>query len=386
MIENMKVLHFCDSFSPLSETFIYDYITELERQGIDNQVLTFNRINEDDRPFDKVYVAKIKKDFIWFVLRVIAEYNKKPNRFWTMQRREIRKIVKKVKPDIIHAHFGPMGVLIAPIAKKLNIPLVVTFYGYDTSSLLKEEFWFEEYEKLWNSLNGVTVLSKNMKDVLTKIGCPENKIAIIHLSRKLDKVVVKEIPKNIKNFISVGRLTGKKGHLDTIRAFKKVLNEGYDITLKIIGDGPLKRTLQKFIYDNDLVNKIELMGAVNNEDTLKEIHKADAFILCSKTAENGDQEGTPTVLVEAQAIGLPCISTFHAGIPEMIPQENHKFLAEEGNVEQIKECIIKLLNTDETELKEIIKRGRIKVEKEFNLQNEVKKLIDLYNESLTYEK
>ncbi|GMU96957.1 MAG: colanic acid biosynthesis glycosyltransferase WcaL [Ignavibacterium album] len=377
----MKVLHICDSFSPLSETFIYDYITELERQGIDNHVLTFTRINETDRPFDKVHVAKIKEDFIWFILRVIAEFNNKPNKFWAMQRREIKRIVKMVEPDIIHAHFGPMGVLVAPIAKKSKLPLVVTFYGYDASSLLKEEFWLKEYERLWSIVNGVTVLSKHMKDVLINIGCPENKISIIHLSRKLDDISIKNIPNEIKNFISIGRLTEKKGHSDTIIAIKKVLDKGYKIKLKIIGEGPLKEHLQKMIIDNKLQEDVKLLGAVKNEETLNQLYKSDAFILCSKTAENGDQEGTPTVLVEAQAIGLPCVSTCHAGIPEMVPEENKRFLAEEGNIEQIKDCIIRLINTDKSGLVKVVERGRKKVEQEFNLEIEVEKIINLYKGS-----
>lgn len=374
----MKVLHFCDSFSPLSETFIYDYITELERQGVDNHVLTFNRINEDDRPFSKVHIAKIKKDFVWFIQRFIAEFNNKPNKFWAMQRRVIKKIVKQVNPDIIHAHFGPMGVIVAPIAKKLKIPLVVTFYGYDSSSLLKEEFWLKEYETLWSVLNNVTVLSNNMQEVLINIGCPENKISIIHLSRKLDDIIFKNKPNEIENFISVGRLTEKKGHSDTINAFKKALDQGFKINLKIIGEGSLKEDLQNLIIENKIEKNVKLLGAIKNEDTLQALYNSDAFILCSKTANNGDQEGTPTVLVEAQAIGLPCISTYHAGIPEMLPDENKKLLAEEGNVEQIKDCIIKLINTDKSELIKVVERGRKKVEEEFNLEKEVMKLINIY--------
>lgn len=382
----MKVLHIVDSFSPLSETFIYDYITELERQGVDNHVLTFNRVNEEDRPFSKVYVAKIRRDFIWFVLRVIAHFNNKPNKWRAMQRREIKKIAKQVKPDIIHAHFGPMGVLVSLVAKKLKIPFVVTFYGYDASSLIKEEFWIKEYSKLWQCATAVTVLSKNMKEVLINVGCNNDIISIVHLSRNLRNIFFKDPPNSIKKFISVGRLTEKKGHYDTIKAFKMVLDEGFNVNLKIIGDGQLKKELENLINENELSNYIVLLGAVRNEDTLKELYDSDAFILCSKTAENGDQEGTPTVLIEAQAIGLPCVTTIHAGIPEMIPEENHKFLAEEGNIEQIRDCIINLIKTNGNELKEITERGRKKIEKEFNLGMETTKLINIYKDISKYEK
>lgn len=375
----MKVLHIVENFSPLSETFIYDYITELEKQGVDNHVLTFIRHNEAERPFKKVYIGKRNFNIIWIILRILSEIKKNPSKYFSLRRREIKKVVEEVKPEVIHAHFGQMGVLVAPIAKKLNIPLVVTFYGYDASSLLKDEFWLREYKKLWNSVNAITALSENMKNVLIDTGCFENKISIIHLSRKLDDITLKETQNGIRNFISVGRLTEKKGHADTIYAIKKVLDSGYKINLKIIGEGPLKEELQNLIIDNKLQDNVKLLGAVKNEETLKQLYTADAFILCSKTAKNGDQEGTPTVFVEAQAIGLPCISTLHVGIPEMIPDENKKFLAEEGNIEQIKDCIIRLINTEKSELIKVVERGRKKVEEEFNLEIEVKKLINIYN-------
>mgnify|MGYP001453247099 CR=1 FL=1 len=372
----MKVLHICSAFSPLSETFIYDYITELERQGIENHVLTFHRLNEQDRPFDRVYVVQIKHDMIWLVQRLIAQLSKGPGRYFSIQRRAMRKIIEQVNPDVIHAHFGPMGVLVAPIAKQLKIPLIVSFHGYDASSLIKEKFWVKEYQRLNSIVKFVTVVSNDMKLRLERFY--PNKIKVVHVGKRLaDYSFIFDI-NTIKNFLSVGRLTEKKGYFDLIKAFSSVLQEYPYLSLDIIGDGHLKNELQKFIITSNTNNRINLLGPVQHERLIEYYMNSDAFILTSKTAPNGDMEGIPTVLIEAQFLGLPVISTKHSGIPEVIPDENHVFLAEEGNIEQIKQCIIRLINTEETELKEIIKRGRLKVENEFNLHIEVKKLINLY--------
>jgi len=372
----MKVLHICSAFSPLSETFIYDYITELERQGIENHVLTFHRLNEQDRPFDRVYVVQIKHDMIWLVQRLIAQLSQGPGRYFSIQRRAIRKFIEQVNPDVIHAHFGPMGVLVAPIAKQLKIPLIVSFHGYDASSLIKEKFWVKEYQRLNSIVKFVTVVSNDMKLRLERFY--PNKIKVVHVGKRLaDYSFIFDI-NTIKNFLSVGRLTEKKGYFDLIKAFSSVLQEYPYLSLDIIGDGHLKNELQKFIITSNTNNRINLLGPVQHERLIEYYMNSDAFILTSKTAPNGDMEGIPTVLIEAQFLGLPVISTKHSGIPEVIPDENHVFLAEEGNIEQIKQCIIRLINTEETELKEIIKRGRLKVENEFNLHIEVKKLINLY--------
>jgi glycosyltransferase involved in cell wall biosynthesis len=108
------------------------------------------------------------------------------------------------------------------------------------------------------------------------------------------------------------------------------------------------------------------------------MEKADAFVLPSKTASTGDREGTPTVLVEAQASGLPCIATEHAGIPEMIPEANQDLLLPEGDPDALADRLRKLMALSVEELGKIAERGRGKVEADFCLSSEVEKLKNIY--------
>jgi glycosyltransferase involved in cell wall biosynthesis len=137
--------------------------------------------------------------------------------------------------------------------------------------------------------------------------------------------------------------------------------------------------LADYISLHNLEQWITLMGAIPNDKVVEEMQVADAFILCSKTAPNGDREGTPTALVEAQAVGLPCISTRHAGIPEMIPEETHCLLADEEEINQIADRIRQFLKCKPREIKQIARRGRAKIEREFNLRREVEKLKSIYS-------
>ena len=86
----MKVIHIVDHFSSLTETFIYDYINELERHDVDNHVLTFNRVNKIERPFEKVYLTK-NSIMISFILKVISKLSNKPDLVWLLKRRKIKK-------------------------------------------------------------------------------------------------------------------------------------------------------------------------------------------------------------------------------------------------------------------------------------------------------
>lgn len=121
-----------------------------------------------------------------------------------------------------------------------------------------------------------------------------------------------------------------------------------------------------------------LHGALPHDRVRHLFGLADAFVLCSRKGPDGDCEGTPTVLLEAQAAGLPCISTFHAGIPEIVPVENHDLLAEEGDVAGFAQRFVRLLEEEEAGIAQIAARGRIHIEVHFDLRNSAAQLRDLY--------
>lgn len=106
---------------------------------------------------------------------------------------------------------------------------------------------------------------------------------------------------------------------------------------------------------------------------------ADGFVLCSKETKDGDREGVPTVLMEAQAIGMPVVSTCHSGIPEVIPEPNRYLLADEGDVKGISEQLCRVARMKSEELREVTQRGRERIESEFSLSKEAKKLKNIYN-------
>lgn len=382
----MRVAHLCSRFSPLSQTFIYDYVTELERRGVEGHVLTQGREHVEARPFPRVTIIPKPGLFNaqrlrYRLLEVIGQ-RERGTSSQAVLRARLRTALRQLRPDLVHAHFGPMGVLAAPVAHALEIPLIVSFYGYDVSKLVQKERWRRAYRALWPAADAVVMLSETMKAEAQPLGCPADKIHVVHLGRDLERFAYHPPDGRVRRLVSVGRLVEKKGHGDALAAMEELRREGRDMHLRIIGGGPLRDELAAQIQALGLEGVAELAGSLPNERVAQELRAADAFLLCSKTASDGDREGTPTVLVEAQAVGLPCVSTRHAGIPEMIPEENHRLLANEGDVKGLAERIERLGSCPPPDLRAIAEAGRRKVEADFNLEREAEKLQAVYGSVL----
>lgn len=379
----MRVVHFCNVFSSLSQTFIYDVITELEQQQVDNVVFANKLENQQDRPFSNVVTVPLAPvSFVekkWNRLMVKAGLQRTDSLKWKQRRKALHGLLKKYKPDVVHAHFGPQGCMALPPASDLKIPLVVSFHGFDAFKLPNEVFWMQQYKTLFKDAAAITVVSQLMKEHLVKLGCDSKKIHIIHVGKRIPEYLFKErINVPIKTFLSIGRMEEKKGHLDAIQVFKTLAAKHTELKLKIIGGGSLLQQAKDLVAQLNLQNVVELTGEMPHAGVKEQLYAADAFILCSKTAADGDREGVPTVLMEAQAIGLPCVSTRHSGIPEVIPVENQWMLAAEGNVHELANIVERLITTPAPQLEAIRSLGRHKVEQEFNLAKETEKLQHLY--------
>jgi glycosyltransferase involved in cell wall biosynthesis len=269
-------------------------------------------------------------------------------------------------------------VLVAPVARELGIPLLVSFYGYDVSQVLEEAFWRRKYNFLWEMVDVSIVLSREMRNRLVQAACPVEKVEIVHLSSDFENLHFCRPSRPVQRLLFVGRLVEKKAPLDAVRAVDRVVSQGEDLSLHIVGDGSLRNEVSQYVATHDLDEHVTLHGALPHEDVLHQMEKADAFVLPSKTASTGDREGTPTVLVEAQASGLPCIATEHAGIPEMIPEANQDLLLPEGDPDALADRLRKLMALSVEELGKIAERGRGKVEADFCLSSEVEKLKNIY--------
>lgn len=384
----MRVAHYCQTFSHLSETAIYTWTTELQRQGVDGHVVAHERQNEASRPFPSVLIVPRPRttdpDRVFW--RVAESFGKTedPTSWYTTLRKRLARTFRDVAPDVVHAHFGNDAWVAAPPARAVGAPLIVTFHGYDISELMLEKTWRDRYrEDLWPAAAFVTVLSEEMREAVEEHGCPPDKVRIVRVGRPIAEMPSRSAePAGLFTLVSIGRLSAKKGHEDAIRAVARLHDEGRTLRLRIFGGGELEEPLRTLIDTLGVGEAVTLEGPQPNDVVLDALQAAHAFLLCSKTAPNGDREGTPNVFVEAQGLGLPCISTQHAGIPEMIPEAGQHLLASEGDVDGIADRIADVMEMTPEARLSLGARGRAKMQKEYDLATECRTFRHLYAEAL----
>ncbi|MEN6647742.1 glycosyltransferase [Stenotrophomonas hibiscicola] len=251
--------------------------------------------------------------------------------------------------ELIHAHFGVEGVYAEGLAKEMDVPLVTTFHGYDVT--LKSSELLRSMKPAWINYvlfkSGLkrrgdlfVCVSRHIERMVLESGFPEGRVVTHYMGVDVDAFAYKPVAERSGNYIlHVGRLVEKKGCIDLINAFRLIHRGHPDIRLVIVGAGPMERRIRDLVDSSGLSSHVDLLGGVPREQARKLME--NALMLCqpSRTAANGDTEGLPIVLMEAAATGTPIVSTFHAGIPELIKQEVNGLLVEEGDVGAIAEAM-----------------------------------------------
>ncbi len=289
------------------------------------------------------------------------------------------------KFDIIHCHFGWSGVHGARLkrAKAFIGKLLVTFHGADVSA-----DWgigsASERALMYAEADGFTANTNFILEQAMKLGCPKERCSIWHMGVDLSQFAFKErVPRDGEpiRILTVGRMVEKKGMEYVLRALRDVKFRGSPIEYHIVGDGPLRSRLAELASKLDSNVRVVFHGALSAQDVRKQLDLAHIFVLTSVTAANNDREGQPVSILEAQACGLPVISTFHAGIPEAVAPETLAYLVEERDVAAIAERLDTLLANPSLWSK-LGKAGRKFVTEEYALSRCTGTLLDIYGRLL----
>ena len=212
------------------------------------------------------------------------------------------------------------------------------------------------------------------------LGCEEKQISVIPVGLHVCEFPFRlrtQNPSNPIRILTVGRLVEKKGHLYSIQAIARLIRKGCSIRYTIAGDGPQMADLRQCVVSQGIEQYVTFCGEQTQDKIINLYDRSDIFVLSSVTASSGDKEGQGLVLQEAQACGLPVVSTLHNGIPEGVIDGKTGYLVPEKDIEALTMAIEKLI-AEPDRWAEMGRAGREYVNSRYEMKTLINQLTRLY--------
>ena len=358
--EKKTVIDYRRELLPLSQTFIKEQILayrhwrgvllgcpirELPLDGLEMLSLGPARPSRLIRLLRKVY------------LRLAGDAPRDNNDILAQTPTSVIEKLKREGASLFHAHFGMDGVAAWPLAQALGLPMLVSLYGYDIN--IYREWWegghggqhMREYPAQLLALATeprvhFIAISEALRDQAIRFGIPAQKISTQYLGIDKQKFAAAGPPicERQKRVLFVGRLVEKKGCAYLIEAMARVTKIVPDAQLVVIGDGPQRRELKALA--RRLSVRVVFLGAQPAHEVKKALDATRVFCLPSITAKNGDAEGLPVSIVEAQASGVPVVTSARGGASEGIEDGKTGFAFPEGDIVTLANTLALLLQDD----------------------------------------
>ncbi len=325
------------------------------------------------------------------VLGDLGGIGKWPRIGWQMLTRDpgpYLRLLADRRPALIHAHFGVEGVYALPVARRLAIPLVTTFHGFDatlsTASLLRSPAW-ANYPLFRGQLarQGDLFLcaSSFIRDRVLAMGFPEARTRVHYIGVDCTTIRPRDPAEETRSILHVARLVEVKGTRHLIGAFARLAARFADMVLTIVGDGPLKASLEALAGSLGVAGRVHFLGARPYPEVLGLMRKAAMLVLPSIRAGDGRVEGLGMVLLEAAATGVPTVGSRIGGIPEGVIDGETGFLAPERDEAALAERMAALLDSRDLRIA-MGARARALVEDRFDLRRQTALLEDHYDSVL----
>jgi colanic acid/amylovoran biosynthesis glycosyltransferase len=297
---------------------------------------------------------------------------------------DLMKRMRMLSPKIVHGHFGPDSCEVIPLATRLHIPLIATFHGFDatlTDAALRTtrqgRRYLRELPRLRARAELFVAVSGFIAGRLKQRGFPGDRIRVHYIGVDTEKFRPRACTIRERQVLFVGRLVEKKGVALLIKAMELVQSELPDVELVIVGDGNERQVLESQARRS--LKKFRFVGREPSAVVREWMQKAALLCVPSITASDGDAEGLPITLYEAQASGLPVVAFSSAGIPEAVAHEKTGMLAPEGDWRQLSAYLVLLLNNPDLRL-DYSRAARRQAEEKFNVRKQSASLERLYEE------
>ena len=276
------------------------------------------------------------------------------------------------KVEHLHAHFGTNSTTVAMLASQVSgVSYSFTAHGseeFEKAPLLSLD------EKLRNAAFAVCVSSYGRSQLMRWTPSELwSKIHVVHCGLDDQYLRISPQPPTSKTqFVCVGRLGEHKAQLLLVEAIRLLREAGHYCTLVLVGDGPMRPAVESAINEAGLNDRITITGWVAGDRVQREIIAARALVLPSFS------ENMPVVIMEAMALGRPVISTYIAGIPELVESGKTGWLVPSGDTHALAEAMRDALAAAPEQISKMGKLGNQRVAERHNAIIEARKLRALF--------
>lgn len=392
----MKIGYVVKRYPRYSETFIVNEILAHERAGLDIEI--FALLPPEDTHFQN-QLSSVRAPVTYLQKNVW-----KASEFWTRLQRglnnaiggysaledargmelrdvaqafELSLLLRDRKITHVHAHFATASTSVARFASILSgIPYSFTAHAKDIfHEDVDREFLRKKFR---DAAASITVSDFNVKTLAAEFGADAATLKRVYNGLDLRRFSYSEPAAESRQILAVGRLVEKKGFADLISACAILRNHDVEYMCQIVGSGEVAFELEQQIAALSLSDNVRLLGARPQSEVIRLLREAAVFAAPCKIGADGNRDGLPTVLLEAMALGTPCISTRVTGIPEAVLADETGSIVDDGDVSGLVRAITKVLSSPDIR-RRYSTAARRHIERNFDIDSNAAELREIFH-------
>jgi glycosyltransferase involved in cell wall biosynthesis len=395
MADALHIGYVVKRYPRFSETFIVNEILAHERAGVPVHIFAVRRVNEPHfqsilgvvrSPVTYINDSTSRADGLWAALKIGA--SKLPG-FWSsldalqsadngdiQQAIELAVAARDIGITHFHAHFATIATRIAQLAAHFA-GISYSFTGHAKDIFHEDVDAAVLRDKMANASAIVTVSDFNVAWLQTHHGPVAGQVTRIYNGVQLADFPYQAPSDRRRKIVAVGRFVEKKGFSVLVEACRILKLRGVDFGCEIIGEGPCRGELEALIKQYDLFDRVTLPGAAPRLPVIAAFREAAVSVMPCIIAENGDRDGLPTVLIEAMALGTPCVATDVTGNPEIVRDGETGFCVAQRDPDALATAVERLLDDPALRVR-LASRARALIEAEFDVDRNAAALRALF--------
>ena len=392
----MRIAYFINQYPKVSHSFIRREILALERQGFVVLRIALRGWNDnlvDDGDIRERELTKyvLKSGIMPLFLAVISTFFLSPILFFKGLARALKMGWRADRPLPYHLVYLAEACRILPWLRDGNIQHVHAHFGTNSTEVIQlvhalggpnfsftvhgpEEFDKPQFiglqEKIRQAAFVVAISSYGRSQLYRWTGFKDwHKVKVVHcgLEPEFHQIQAVLAPSNHR-LVCVGRLCEQKGQLLLIEALARLRDKGINIELTLAGDGEMRSEIERLVTHFGLDQQVRITGWISSDQVRDEILAAKAMVLPSFA------EGLPVVVMEAMALRRPVLTTYVAGIPELVLPGENGWLFPAGSVEALADAMEVFLQTPDREIQRMGDAAYLRVLQRHNIDAEAAKL------------